>query len=299
LGEDNSGVGQDVSFDGDKHGSWVTDKKRRRNMASNEKAVFTGFTDIDALMGGLRQGELTLLAARPSIGTTTLAMNIAFHAAAVEERRVLFFSLDSRGDIDQRFVSYVARVDASKMRRPSRLLGDEWARLALAAEALREVPLHIGCYSCHTVSILEDLCQEARCENPFELVVVDSLELVREGGEPRRETRVRRDERIEKMGRRLKALAKKLCVSMLVLAGVDRAIEVRADHRPTLADLPLGGRVADLAETVMFIYRDEVYVEDTPDPGIAEIIVAKEPRDQAGTVRLRFDGPRLRFGDDR
>jgi replicative DNA helicase len=209
---------------------------------------------------------------------------------------VLFFSLDiGGGHFERRLLSYVARLDASKIGHPSRLEGDEWKRFMAATETVRGIPMIIEDSPASTVWILEDLCREASAKQPFDLVVVDSLQLLREGGEPLRQTASARAEQAAKMGRRMKALAAEFSVPILLLVEIDRRVELRASKRPVLDDLESVGDVAEIADTVVLLYRDEVYTPDTPDPGVAEVIFAKQLRGRTGTVRLRFDGPKLAF----
>ena len=266
-------------------------------MEPKTTGVPTGFPQLDELTGGLRAGDLIIVAGRPAVGTTVFAMNVAVHVAKEEAVPVLVLSLEAPGGyFDRYLLTFLGRVDASRTRRQLRLERDEWTRLADAAEIVRAIPLHVENARCIAFSLLVDICHEWNRDTPRGLIVVDSLQLLPPVDDPTFPvTPQRRKKQLTEIAGVLKALAMKLSMPVLVTAQLDHRVERRASKRPVLSDLKPAGAVAEIADTVMFLYRDEMYNPETQDTGIAEVIVAKEPRGRTGTARLRFVGRELRF----
>ncbi|HTS50804.1 MAG TPA: replicative DNA helicase [Bryobacteraceae bacterium] len=251
------------------------------------KGLSTGFLKLDEMTGGLHEGELVILAARPSMGKTALALNVAQHVATRpgEEKTVAVFSLEmSRESLLTRMICAAARVDQQKFR-ASYLSQDERRRLAKAASDLVQSPLFIDDTSgAHLMDIHAKL-RRLKSEHGLGLVVIDYLQLM--SGRGRYENR---NQEISTISRGLKLLAKDLKVPMLVLSQLNRAPEIRqGDHRPQLSDLRESGSIEQDADLVAFIFREEVYKpQDESLRGLAELLVAKQRNGPIGKVNLVF-----------
>jgi replicative DNA helicase len=251
------------------------------------KGLSTGFLKLDEMTGGLHEGELVILAARPSMGKTALALNIAQHVAMFPEQKqtVAVFSLEmSRESLLTRMICAGARVDQQKFR-AGYLNQDERRRLARTASELVQAPLFIDDTSgAHLMDIHAKL-RRLKSEHGLALVVVDYLQLM--SGRGRSENR---NQEISTISRGLKLLAKELRVPMLVLSQLSRATETRpGDHRPQLSDLRESGSIEQDADLVGFIFREEVYKPDREDlKGMAELLLAKQRNGPTGRVNLVF-----------
>jgi len=251
------------------------------------KGISTGFLKLDEMTGGLHEGDLVILAARPSMGKTALALNVAQHVAlgAAEKQTVAVFSLEmSRESLLTRMICAAARVDQQKFR-ASYLNQDERRRLAKAASDLVQAPLFIDDTSgAHLMDIHAKL-RRLKAEHGLSLVVIDYLQLM--SGRGRYENR---NQEISTISRGLKLLAKDLRVPMLVLSQLNRAPEIRqGDHRPQLSDLRESGSIEQDADLVAFIFREEVYKpQDENLRGLAELLVAKQRNGPTGKVNLVF-----------
>ena len=251
------------------------------------KGLSTGFLKLDEMTGGLHEGELVILAARPSMGKTALALNVAQHVATRpgEEKTVAVFSLEmSRESLLTRMICAAARVDQQKFR-ASYLSQDERRRLAKAASDLVQSPLFIDDTSgAHLMDIHAKL-RRLKSEHGLGLVVIDYLQLM--SGRGRYENR---NQEISTISRGLKLLAKDLKVPMLVLSQLNRAPEIRqGDHRPQLSDLRESGSIEQDADLVAFIFREEVYKpQDESLRGLAELLIAKQRNGPIGKVNLVF-----------
>jgi replicative DNA helicase len=259
--------------------------------------VASGFKDLDDMTSGFQKGDLVILAARPSMGKTSLALNIAQHAAQKLKQASLVFSLEmSKESLSMRLLCAEARVDFHRMRQG--LLGDaEWGHLARAAGVLSEANLYID--DTPSIRVIEmrakarRLQAELRKQNQeLALIVMDYLQLA----SPPRGLDSRERE-ISEISRSLKALAKELNVPVLALSQLSRKPESRAgeDKRPQLSDLRESGAIEQDADVVLFIYRDEVYNKETEDKGIAEIIIGKQRNGPTGRLKLRFFSEFTRF----
>ncbi len=251
------------------------------------KGLSTGFLKLDEMTGGLHEGDLVILAARPSMGKTALALNVAQHIAlgAAEKQTVAVFSLEmSRESLLTRMICAAARVDQQKFR-ASYLNQDERRRLAKAASDLVQAPLFIDDTSgAHLMDIHAKL-RRLKAEHGLSLVVIDYLQLM--SGRGRYENR---NQEISTISRGLKLLAKDLRVPMLVLSQLNRAPEIRqGDHRPQLSDLRESGSIEQDADLVAFIFREEVYKpQDENLKGLAELLIAKQRNGPTGKVNLVF-----------
>ncbi|MGD0075855.1 MAG: replicative DNA helicase [Candidatus Binataceae bacterium] len=257
--------------------------------------VPTGFTDLDRITAGLQPSDLIIIAARPSMGKTALALNIAAYAATEAEPRigVAFFSLEmSKEQLVLRLLCSEARVDSAKAR--AGYLGErDFPKLAQAAARLSEAPMFIDDSSDISPIVLKAKCRRLMRErdNNLGLVVVDYLQLMRSSrpGESR-------EKEISEISRSLKAMAKELKVPVIALSQLNRQVETRPDRRPLLADLRESGAIEQDADVIAFIYRDEVYKgKDSKVPGTAEIIVSKQRNGPTDTATLTYLREYTRF----
>jgi replicative DNA helicase len=257
--------------------------------------VPTGFKDLDVLTAGLQPSDLVVLAARPSMGKSALALNIAAYAAmeAQPKRGVAFFSLEmSKEQLVLRLLCSEARVDSAKAR-AGYLSERDFPKLAQAAARLSEAPIFIDDSSDTTAITLKAKCRRLARErsNNLGLVIVDYIQLMRSSrpGESR-------EKEIAEISRSLKGLAKELKVPVIGLSQLNRQVETRPDRRPLLADLRESGAIEQDADVIAFIYREEMYKgKDSKEPGVAEIIVAKQRNGPTETVKLTYVSQYTRF----
>ncbi|MEJ2733665.1 MAG: replicative DNA helicase [Anaerolineae bacterium] len=243
----------------------------------------TGFTDIDKLLGGLQRSDLVILAARPSVGKTSLALSFAHNAAKKHGQRVAFFSLEmSDEQVVQRLISAETGINAQRLRRGD-IEQDEWGRFIKATSDLAETHIYIDDTPSISALELRTKARRLHAEIGVDLIVVDYLQLMR--GDFRSENRV---QEISSISRALKALARELNVPVLALSQLSRGVESRTDKRPILSDLRESGALEQDADVVIFIYRDEMYNENTERPNIADIMVAKHRNGPTGSVSLYF-----------
>jgi len=244
----------------------------------------TGFTDLDRITSGLQPSDLILLAARPSMGKTSLGLNIAQNAAIKYEIPVGIFSLEMAGEqVVQRLLCAEALVDQQKLR-TGYLSEDDWSRLLKAATRLSDAQIYIDDTPSITLLELRSKARRLKMEHGIGLLVIDYLQLLQTGR--RVENRV---QEISEISRLLKSLARELDIPVLALSQLSRAVEQRGgDRRPMLSDLRESGSLEQDSDLVMFIYRDEYYNEDSEKKGIADIIIAKQRNGPVGTVQLAF-----------
>ncbi len=243
----------------------------------------TGFADIDKLLGGLQRSDMVILAARPSVGKTSLALTIAHNAAKKYRQRVAVFSLEmSNEQVVQRLISAETGINAQRLRR-GEIEEAEWGRFMKASSDLAETYLYIDDTPGISALELRTKARRLHAEIGIDLIVVDYLQLMR--GDFRSENRV---QEISSISRALKSLARELNVPVLALSQLSRGVESRTDKRPILSDLRESGALEQDADVVIFIYRDEMYNENTERPNIADIMVAKHRNGPTGTVSLYF-----------
>ena len=247
--------------------------------------VPTGYYDIDRITAGLQPSDLIILAARPSMGKTAFAMNIAQHAAMIEKIGVAIFSLEmSKEQLVMRLLSSVGKIDSQRIR-TGRLQNDDWPKLTRAVGMLSEAPIYID--DTPAVSVLEMRAKVRRLAAQFDigLVVVDYLQLMQGRGNTENRT-----QEISDISRSLKALAKEHHIPVLALSQLNRGLESRTDKRPMMADLRESGAIEQHADVICFIYRDEIYnkSEDNPNKGSAEVIIGKQRNGPTGMVKLTF-----------
>jgi len=251
----------------------------------------TGFSDFDALTSGLQPADLIIVAGRPSMGKTTIAMNMAENVAIKTKQPVAVFSMEMPGDsLAMRMMSSLGRIDQHKIR-SGRLEDDDWPRLTSAMSLLAETKLFIDDTPALTPTEVRSRARRLMREHgQLGLIVLDYLQLMQSptSGE-------NRVQQISDISRGLKALAKELNVPVVALSQLNRNLEQRPNKRPVMSDLRESGAIEQDADLIVFVYRDEVYNEDSPDKGIAEIIIGKQRNGPLGTVRLTFLGQYTRF----
>lgn len=256
--------------------------------------VPTGFTDLDRITAGLQPSDLVIIAARPSMGKTALALNIAAYAALGAGARygVAFFSLEmSKEQLVLRLLCSEARVDSAKAR--AGYLGErDLPKLAQAAARLSEAPIFVDDSSDITPLQLKAKCRRLARDpaSRLGLIVVDYLQLMRP-----QKTSDSRAQEIAEISRSLKALAKELKVPVVALSQLNRQVEMRSDRRPILADLRESGAIEQDADVIAFIYRDELYHRDSKEPGVAEVIIAKQRNGPTDTLKLTYLTQYTRF----
>ncbi|HXW76391.1 MAG TPA: replicative DNA helicase [Candidatus Eremiobacteraceae bacterium] len=256
--------------------------------------VPSGFSRLDQFTAGFQSGELVIVAARPSMGKTSLALNVAMHAAKIAGKAVALFSLEmSNEQLVSRLLSAEAKIDAQRLRSGS-IRDEEWGEITRAMGVLAEVPIYIDDSASLTVGEVRSRSRRLQAGTGLDMIVVDYLQLLRSAN-ARATNRV---EIIDDICRGLKALSKELKVPVLALAQLNRSPESRNDKRPMLSDLRESGGIEQEADVVAFIYRDEYYNPPTPEnENIAEIIIAKQRNGPTGTVMLRFDKKHTSFSD--
>ena len=261
---------------------------RVQEMADNPNdvtGVRTGFYDLDRMTAGLQAGDLVVLAARPSMGKTALAINIAEHVALNEVLPVAVFSMEmGAAQLAVRIVGSIGRIDQSHLR-TGKLTDEEWPRLTEAIEKLRKISLHIDESAGLSAGDLRSSARRlSRTCGQLGLIVVDYLQLM--NGTSDGENRATE---LGEISRGLKMLARELKCPVLALSQLNRSVEQRPDKRPMMSDLRESGAIEQDADIIMFIYRDEYYTKEAcKEPGVAEIIIAKQRNGPTGTVKLAF-----------
>ncbi len=243
----------------------------------------TGMRDLDEKINGLNKSDLLLLAARPAMGKTAFALNICLNVAKKYQKTVAFFSLEmSREQLAMRLMSIESFVDSKKLA-TGKLSPEEWYKLSMASAALSQTDIRVDDNPSITVAEMNAKCR--RLDN-LGLVIIDYLQLMTSSGYGKGG-----DNRVTVVGeisRALKIMAKELNVPVICLSQLSRAVESRNDKRPILSDLRESGAIEQDADSVMFLYRDEYYNENTEDKGVAECIVSKNRHGETGTVRLQW-----------
>jgi replicative DNA helicase len=269
---------------------------RVQEMADNPAditGVPTGFYDLDRMTAGFQAGDLIVLAARPSMGKTALAINIAEHVALNEGLPVAVFSMEmGAAQLAVRVVGSIGRINQGHLR-TGKLTDEEWPRLTEAIERLRTISLHIDETPGLTPSELRANARRlARQCGKLGLIVVDYLQLMSGSGSSSGENRATE---LGEISRGLKMLAKELQCPVIALSQLNRSVEQRTDKRPMMSDLRESGAIEQDADIIMFIYRDEYYNKDSKEPGVAEVIIGKQRNGPTGTVKLAFLNQLTRF----
>jgi replicative DNA helicase len=252
--------------------------------------VSTGFSDLDEMTAGLQPSDLIIVAGRPSMGKTTLAVNFAENAAIKHQVPVAIFSMEMPGEsLALRMMSSLGHIDQHKIR-TGKLDDDDWPRLTSAVSLLDTAPIFIDDTPALSPLELRARARRLKREHNIGMIVIDYLQLMQIGN-----TRENRTTEISEISRNLKALAKELEVPVVALSQLNRSLEQRSDRRPVMSDLRESGAIEQDADVIMFIYRDEVYNEDSPHKGLAEIIIGKQRNGPIGTRLLTFRGQFTRF----
>jgi replicative DNA helicase len=251
----------------------------------------SGFTDFDMMTSGLQPSDLIVIAGRPSMGKTTFAMNIAENVAIETKQPVAVFSMEMPGEaLAMRMMSSLGRIDQHRVR-TGKLEDDEWPRLTSSVNMLAQAPMFID--DSPALSPTEVRARARRLKRELGrlgVIVIDYLQLMQAPG-----VGENRATEISAISRSLKALAKELAVPVIALSQLNRNLEQRPNKRPVMSDLRESGSIEQDADLVVFIYRDEVYNEDSKDKGLAEIIIGKQRNGPIGTVRLTFLGKYTKF----
>ncbi len=250
----------------------------------------TGFGSLDKATGGLHGGELILIAGRPAMGKSSLAVNIAEHIAINKGKTVAIFNLEMpKEQLVRRILCSQAMVDASKMLAGD-FTGDDWQNICRVLDKVDSSPLYIDDSASVTVSEIRAKCRRLKQTKGLSLIVIDYLQLMQSGS--RTESR---QQEVAEISRSLKILAKELDVPVIALSQLSRAVETRKDRRPMLSDIRESGSIEQDCDIVMFIYRDEYYNPDTEEKNIAECIIAKHRNGEPGTIKLGWQGRYTKF----
>jgi len=275
--------------------------KNLHDQKEHVTGVPTGYVDLDHKTAGFQPGNLIIVAARPAMGKTTLALNIAQYASAESKKKVpcVIFSLEmGKEELVMRFLASIARVDFGRMR-TGHFLDSDWPRLTRAAGILHDAKIFIDDSPSITVLELRSKARRLKSEHDIGLVIVDYLQLMKGSSNPES-----RQQEISEISRSLKALAKELNVPVIALSQLNRELEKRADKRPMMSDLRESGAIEQDADIIMFVYREAVYCEDCRKPDVtcskgherdAELIIGKQRNGALGTVELTFIGEHTRF----
>ena len=262
-----------------------------RQSDSDVTGLATGFIDLDRMTSGLQAGDLIIIAGRPSMGKTSLALNIAEHAALGSGLPVGVFSMEMAAtQLVMRMIGSVGKLDQHKLR-TGRLHDDDWARLTTTVGKLNDAPIHID--ETAALNPLELRARARRLHRQYKklgMIVVDYLQLMSAStsGE-------NRATELSEISRSMKSLAKELECPVVALSQLNRSLEQRPNRRPVMSDLRESGALEQDADVILFIYRDEVYNPDTVDKGVAEVIISKQRNGPIGTVKLAFLGEYTRF----
>ena len=264
----------------------VFDRLDELSRSDNEfPGLSTGLHDLDHKINGLNKSDLLLIAARPGMGKTSLALNIALDVAKKSAKTVAFFSLEmSREQLAMRLLSNESFVDNQKLL-TGRLTEEEWAKIGIASSALSQTDIRVDDNPSISVAEMNAKCR--RLDN-LGLVLIDYLQLMTSAGTGQTSNNANRVQVVSDISRALKIMAKELNVPVICLSQLSRANESRTDKRPMLSDLRESGAIEQDADEVLFIYRDDYYHPDTPEKNVAEIIVAKNRHGETGTVKLQW-----------
>ena len=262
------------------------------NSGGDITGITTGFQDLDGMTSGLQKSDLVIVAGRPSMGKTSFAMNLVENAVLAQKKPILVFSMEMPADqLIIRMLSSIGRIDQTRIRN-GKLEQEDWPKLTTAVNKLRDVPLYIDDTPALTPTEVRSRVRKVVRENNGELgmVMIDYLQLMQVAGSSEGRTA-----EISEISRSLKAIAKEFECPMVALSQLNRSLEQRPNKRPVNSDLRESGAIEQDADVIMFIYRDEVYNEDSPDKGVAEIIIGKQRNGPIGSCRLAFIGQYTRF----
>lgn len=256
--------------------------EKAAKMNGDVTGLATGFIDLDRRTAGFQPGNLVLIAARPAMGKTSFVLSLARNVIVKQKKPIVMFSLEmSKTELVNRLLAMESHVDSQKFKTGQLNEGD-WESLVESGSTLGSSPLILDDMS-NTIGEIRSKCRKLKMEKDIQLVIIDYLQLM--NGSGRSDSR---QQEISEISRALKLMAKELKIPVIALSQLSRAVESRPDHRPMLSDLRESGAIEQDADTVMFIYRDEVYNKDTEKKDIAEIIIAKQRSGPIGTVELAW-----------
>lgn len=263
-----------------------TEFQRLQNVYDNKgitTGISSGFSDFDQMTNGFNPSDLVILAARPAMGKTAFALNLALNAAKVN-KSVLIFSLEmSSSQLLQRFIAIEAGIGLQKIR-TGFLNENDWGRMGLASETLMKTQLNIADLPNATVLEIRAVARRMKAAGKLDIIIIDYLQLIKNSNGKSEN----RQQEISDISRSLKGIARELDVPIIALSQLSRAPEQRADRRPVLSDLRESGAIEQDADMVAFLYRDDYYNEESEAKGITEIIIGKQRNGPVGTVKLRF-----------
>jgi replicative DNA helicase len=244
----------------------------------------TGFSDLDKLTAGLQPAQLVLVAARPAMGKSAFALNIAANAGIRGNTPVAIFGLEmAKKEMVNRILCSEAMVDSQKVKTGNMEEAD-WMKLATALGPLSDAPIYVDDTADINVMTIRTRCRKLKMEKNIGLVIIDYLQLIQGSGKKGQT----REQEISEISRSLKIMAKELEIPVIALSQLSRAVEQRQDHRPMLSDLRESGAIEQDADIVMFLYRDEVYNQETTKRGVAEVIIATHRGGSTGSVELAW-----------
>lgn len=261
-------------------------------MDGNVTGIPTGFTDLDAKTAGFQRSNLIILAARPAMGKTAFALNIALQASIKGGANVLIFSLEmAKEELGQRLLSMESRIEMQKLK-TGQLERKDWEDINLGLDALSKANIFIDDTPGISIMEMKNKCRRLKAEKGLDMVIVDYLQLMNYEGKNES-----RQQEISTLSRMLKLLAREMDCPVILLSQLSRAPEQRPDHRPVLSDLRESGSIEQDADIVIFLYRDDYYNPETEKPGVCEVIIAKQRSGPTGTVELTWLGKYTRFVD--
>ncbi len=254
--------------------------------------VPSGFIDLDAKTSGFQKGNMVLIAARPSMGKSTLALNICENSSIKHGKKVIFFSLEmSKEELSFKLLCSQSNIDLIKLR-TGNLDDSDWERIARASGPLSNAKIFIDDTAAISIMEVKSKCRRMKMEVGLDLIIIDYLQLMTGSAQTDN-----RQQEVSEISRSIKALAKEMECPVIALSQLSRAPEQRADHRPILSDLRESGSIEQDADLVMLLYRDEYYNKETDKQNISECIIAKQRNGSTGTVELSWDGRHSRFGN--
>lgn len=260
---------------------------KNKELNNGVTGIDTGFSEINRMTGGLQKQDLVILAARPSMGKTTLAVNLGTNIS--KSKVVAIFSLEmSKEQLGRKILASGAHIDLLKIN-TGQLDNNDWENIGMASGPLAQRKMFLDDTAAITVAEMKAKCKKIKLQCGLDVVIIDYLQLITAVGESR-------TQEISKISRALKQLAKELDITVIALSQLSRACETRPNHRPMLSDLRESGSIEQDADIVMFLYRDEYYNKETDDKNIAETIFAKNRNGKVGTVKLAWLGQFQKFG---
>lgn len=258
--------------------------------AGNLTGVTTGFLDIDKMLNGLQKSDMIIIAARPSMGKTALALNIAQNAAVKDDASVIIFSLEmSKEQLGERMIAVESRTDLAKIK-SGELEVRDWDRIAVAIDTISNTRIIIDDTPGISLMEMKNKCRRVKAEKGLDLVMIDYLQLMESSGHEDN-----RQQEISAISRGIKSLAREMDCPVIVLSQLSRAVESRGDKRPMMSDLRESGSIEQDADIVMLLYRDDYYNQDTENPNTCEVIIAKHRNGSTGTVELTWQPQFTKF----